>query len=368
MISVKHKLYPTAKQENYLSGCLWSAIGIENWALGQIRNTVSDQVEAFPLACMKPQQLRSVLSRRIKGHSAKCGLPSRLINDCIGAVITTVKKIGISKARCKSARKKNSFYFLGDIKIGRDGRLKLPGIKTTFRMSEQDKFQGRLKKVTLIKKWNGWYAVCVYDEERKPIKCSDSKKAGIDPGLKTAIVLSDGTEHAFPRWYQDRQELLGKLQRKSKHSKRVKALFAKIANKRLDHHHKLSTGLAGEYQKIYWSDDNFKGLIRIKNLGKSYANLGLGAFRDMLQAKLASRADGQGELIKVNSRYSTQTCNACGARTGPKGRSGLGVREWVCRDCGISHDRDRNAAINTLLSGRGASADLRNCISLEQTA
>lgn len=366
MLSVKHKLYPTQKQTRYLSDCLWSAIGIENWVIGQIRQTTEDY---FPLACMKPLQIRSILSKRIKGHSARCGLPSRLLNDCIQAVLTTVKKHGIHRTKWKAARKKNSFYYNGDIKIASDGRLKLPNLKTTLRMSEQDKFQGKLKKVVLMREVSGWYAVCVYDEDRAPIKITDSLKAGIDPGLKTALVLSDGVEYEFPRWYRDSQIMLAKLQRKSKHSKKVKRLHQLIAAKRKDHHHKLTTELAKKYQKIYWSDDGFKGLKQMKNLGKAYSDVSLGSLRDILKAKLASRADGQGELITVSNRYSTQTCSACGVLSGPKGKSGLVERSWKCIDCGTNHDRDVNAAQNTLISGQGVGRkSMELCKSLEIAA
>ncbi len=352
MISIIHKLYPTEKQKAYLNDCLFSAVGIENWCITQIKK---EHEYGFPLARMKPLQIRSILSKKIEGHSKKSGLPSKLLNDCIAAVCESFKRHkNIHKLGFKSIRKKKSFYFNGDIKISKEGRLKLPNIKTTFKMSEMNKFQGQLKKVTLIRKFNGWCACCVYDESRKPIEITDSKEAGIDPGLKTSMTFSDGTEIQFPKFYQKSQQLQAKLQRKSKNSKKVKRLQAQTANKRKDHHHKLSTTIAKEYQKIYWSNDSFKGLIQM--FGKSYANLALGKFRDLLTNKLASRIDGFGELIKVSNRKSTLTCSACLSLTGPTGWSGLGVRNWVCSSCGAAHDRDVNAAINTLISGQGLSA------------
>jgi transposase len=101
-------------------------------------------------------------------------------------------------------------------------------------MSEMNKYQGKLKKVTLIKKYNGWYACCVYDEVRKPIEVKESRTAGIDPGLKTTLVFSDGNEIDFPKWYQEDQKKLAKMQRKSKKSKKVKALHRSIFNRRAE--------------------------------------------------------------------------------------------------------------------------------------
>jgi len=54
---------------------------------------------------------------------------------------------------------------------------------------------------------------------------------------------------------------------------------------------------------------------------------------------------------EVEEAYSTQTCSACNSRTGPKGREGLRIREWVCQQCGTVHQRDVNAAINILAAG-----------------
>ncbi len=59
------------------------------------------------------------------------------------------------------------------------------------------------------------------------------------------------------------------------------------------------------------------------------------------------------EVKEVNENFSTVTCSHCGERTGPKGLSCLGVREWICTSCSTSHHRDVNAATNILLSAQG---------------
>lgn len=78
---------------------------------------------------------------------------------------------------------------------------------------------------------------------------------------------------------------------------------------------------------------------------KAVSDAGWSSFRNMLRYK----AIGHGaEYVEADERYTTQTCSACGARSGPKGRKGLDVREWDCSECGTVHDRDVNAAINIL--------------------
>ncbi len=65
----------------------------------------------------------------------------------------------------------------------------------------------------------------------------------------------------------------------------------------------------------------------------------------------------RGINLEVASRNSTRTCSACGCLSGPTGLAGLSVRTWVCAECGTPHDRDQNAAINTLMAGVGTTLE-----------
>lgn len=59
------------------------------------------------------------------------------------------------------------------------------------------------------------------------------------------------------------------------------------------------------------------------------------------------------QFLEVPSKFSTKTCSACGSLSGPTGYAGLSARQWTCADCGAVHDRDVNAAVNTLIAGVG---------------
>ncbi|WP_370655740.1 zinc ribbon domain-containing protein [Paracraurococcus lichenis] len=85
-------------------------------------------------------------------------------------------------------------------------------------------------------------------------------------------------------------------------------------------------------------------------MAKSVLDAGWSAFRSMLSYKTAMRRGAR--FVETNERHSTQTCSSCGARGGPRGPKGLRVRSWVCDGCGVLHDRDTNAALNILRSGR----------------
>ncbi len=65
------------------------------------------------------------------------------------------------------------------------------------------------------------------------------------------------------------------------------------------------------------------------------------------------------QFLEVPSKYSTKTYSACGSLSGPTGYAGLSVRQWMCSACGAAHDRDVNAAINTLHAGVGTTHERR---------
>lgn len=74
----------------------------------------------------------------------------------------------------------------------------------------------------------------------------------------------------------------------------------------------------------------------------------------MLKTQLHYKSNAMGvEFVEVDEAYTTQACSSCGAlsSSSPKGRAGLGIREWECAECGAKHDRDVNAAINILALG-----------------
>lgn len=169
---------------------------------------------------------------------------------------------------------------------------------------------------------------------------------GIDLGLKDMMVASDGTSVEAQRFYRDLEPALAVAQRAGK-KQRVKSIHAKIANRRKDHLHKLSTSLVRKHQAIFVGDVNAQALAQTP-LAKSVLDAGWSAFRTMLRYK----CDGAGVwFAEVDEKFSTQECSSCQALTGPKGRAGLAVRSWTCPVCGTNHHRDINAALSIRTRG-----------------
>jgi IS605 OrfB family transposase len=141
----------------------------------------------------------------------------------------------------------------------------------------------------------------------------------------------------------------------------MRAIHAKIAARRKDFLHKQSTALVRMYGAIFVGNVNAQALTQTR-AAKSVLDAGWSAFRTMLQYKCD---DAGAWFDEVNEAYSTPTCSACRARSGPKGLEGLRIREWTCA-CGARHHRDVNAAKNILAAGRGRKGreDVKNCLSL----
>lgn len=176
-----------------------------------------------------------------------------------------------------------------------------------------------------------------------------NRSVGIDLGLKDLAVLSTGERIAAPRIYRSTQDRLATAQRARK-KRQVKAIHAKIQNQRKDFLHKITTDIVNRFDHIVVGNVNASALAQT-TMAKSVLDAGWSTLRNNLRYK--SIRNGV-RYEEVNEAYSSQSCSACGSISGPKGREGLAVRQWVCGECGCDHDRDLNASINILARGRQA--------------
>lgn len=198
-----------------------------------------------------------------------------------------------------------------------------------------------------------WYLNAAIQVECAPVAPGDA--VGIDLGLKSLATLSTGEAIEAPRLYRSSEAKLATAQRARKTPKRLRNIHAKIANRRKDFLHKVSARIAKDYALIVVGDVNAKQLAQT-NLAKSVLDAGWSSFKTMLSYKALMHG---GRMIEADERYTTQTCSVCGSLPPqrPKGIAGLGIREWVCDDCGSVHDRDHNAALNILRVGLHALAE-----------
>ena len=119
----------------------------------------------------------------------------------------------------------------------------------------------------------------------------------------------------------------------------------RLANKRKDFLHKLSTNLVKTYDIIVIEDLKSKNMMKNHKLAKAIGNASWYEFRTMLEYKCQWYGK---QLIIVPPHYTSQECSNCHHNSGKKT---LDIREWTCVNCGVHHDRDINAAKNILTKG-----------------
>jgi putative transposase len=187
---------------------------------------------------------------------------------------------------------------------------------------------------------------------------------GIDLGIKTFAVMSDGTKGIAP-CYKALDRKVRKLQKKLARSKKdsnrrhktrlqIAKVHNQIADIRKDFLHKLSTKIVSENQTIVLEDLNVSGMIKNRKLSRAISQQGWREFRVLIEAK----AQKYGRKFVVISRWepTSQVCSDCGYRWG---KIDLSVRSVLCLSCGTEHDRDENASINIEMVGTGHRHDLK---------
>jgi len=192
----------------------------------------------------------------------------------------------------------------------------------------------------ILGRW--WVCFCIEVADKTPM---GKREVGIDLGLKTLATLSDGTKFTNLRHQAAWAQRLARAQRAG-NKRQVKAIHIRIANSRKDHLHKTTTRLAARYAFIAVGNVNAKRLAQTW-IAKSVLDAGWSTFRSFLRYKSPG-------CVEVDEKFTTQTCSVCHAHRGPKGIAGLGMRFWVCPECGAHHSRDVNSARAILEVGRSA--------------
>jgi putative transposase len=220
----------------------------------------------------------------------------------------------------------------------------------------------QLTTVTLSRDTAGRYFVSILlEEDIAPLPITTGQ-VGIDLGLHDIVVLDSGEKVGNPRFFSQDETRLAKAQRRlakkqrgsknrDKARRRVARIYARIADRRRDFTHKLSTRLIRENQTVCIESLRVKAMVKHPTLAKAIHDVGWGEFVRQLEYK----ADWYGRtLIKIDRWYpSSKRCHACGHILDSLS---LDIRQWACPACGIVHDRDVNAAKNILAVGRTVSA------------
>jgi putative transposase len=348
MIQIQLKLKLSRAQEALLDQWLWHLTAVWNWAIRKLEQDAKDGIY------YSPQDFQNLLA----DHCKKLGIPSHVIQGILSSAHLAWKRCFkklAKKPRLKGKRNKlNSMPFPDPFRAPKEGRITIPGLKSV-RFHKQAIPEGTIKCGRIVKRASGWYLGLFIDAKPEAIPHKDNLRVGIDPGFKHVITLSTGEKKEHPGELEQSEARLAQAQR-GRDKRLATRLHERISNQRKDRNHKLSRELVERCSEIYFSDDNYKAIAR--SFGKSVASSSHAGLRRMLDYKCRT---GGRRYVEVPSRHSTRTCSACGCLSGPTGYAGLSVRQWVCSECGAEHDRDINAAINTLIVGVGRTHEGGSC-------
>jgi len=350
-----YRLYPSKPQVRLLENTLETCRRFYNQCLAQRR----DAYQQHGVSVGKYQQLATVKEQKALNPYAK-GIHSHVLQvvvaDLDKAFQAFFRRVKAGEdpgyPRFKGRNRFCSFGFKeygNGFKIDRR-RLRLSGIgRIAVRWHRP--LIGTIKTVRIISKAGLWYACFACDVEAEPLEPT-GEEIGIDVGVVSLITTSNGEKTANPRWYRIEQRKLRVLQRRVARRKkggknRRKAVLAlqrqheRIANRRKDFLNKLSHGLIERYDRIALEDLRITNMARNPHLAKSILDAGWG----YLVQHLTSKAEEAGRVVcLVEPRYTSKSCSQCGHVF-----ESLSLSDrWIDCGCGLSLDRDHNAAINIL--------------------
>ncbi len=277
----------------------------------------------------------------------------------------TGEKIGHPKFKSKKRSKESytTHNINNNIKIDfEEKKIKLPKIKTRIVYRDKRTFDEQIRQVTVSKTKSGEYYVSILVEQEREVKIKteikEEKIQAFDMSFLKFLVATEN-EYQNPRFYRNEekrlQRLHRRLSRKEKGSKnRTKARidlarkYQQIKDRKKDWTHKLTHELSKEYDAIILENLNIEGM---KQFNKGHAktvtlDFSWGQFVRVLRYKMAQ----QGKHLVLVDRFfpSSKLCSNCDCKYDDLK---LSERKWTCQECGVEHDRDRNAAKNLLKEG-----------------
>ena len=344
----KFKLKPNKEQEILISKNIGSCRFLYNQMLAERRDKYKEEFNFLKEAeSTSLQQTRIDLEQSYKNFFRKIKLHQKV------------------SLKFKSRKNpKQSFRVINDISNNRstkririqDNCIKIPKIGfVKFKKSRE--VEGKIKSVTISKNILNQYYVSIFCEVEITKLPKIDKDVGIDLGIKDFCITSDNKKEPNPKYLKKSELKLKKAQqtlsrrkkdsqRREKARKKVFKVHQKIANQRLDFLHQLSTKLINENQVVCLENLSVGNMLKNHKLAKSIADCSWSKFVEFLKYK----ADWYGRILVQIDKFfpSSKLCNNCG---NIKEDLKLDDREYFCNSCGITIDRDYNAALNILKEG-----------------
>lgn len=253
---------------------------------------------------------------------------------------------------------RQSYQYQQNVKVNfQNNTIFIPKVKNV-KASISCPFKGQIKTCTVSKTATGKYFISILVDNKadlpaKPL-ITEQSTIGIDVGIKSFVVASDGRQFEPNRKLKDNLKRLQCIQRRAsrkakgssnrkKANKRVATLHERIANERLDYIHKITHALTHDNQvgSIVIENLNVSGLLKNEKLAQAISDVSFGKFFEVLKYK----CEWYGKNLIIIDRWapSSKRCSCCGAIND---ELTLADREWTCTECGAHHERDHNASKN----------------------
>ena len=351
MIAYKYKLYQT-KRTKYLDAMLREASFVWNHALALQKRYYRTFGKYISVVAMQRHYAKRIKRNLLHAHTTQ-----ELLQRLDEAYKRFFKKLAKRPPKFKKARDFTSFVFKSSGGFALNGNtVTINRIRKRFKFSYSRPYEGRVKRVAFKRSPLGeYYVIITTDAEPKAYgKTHNGASVGIDFGLKTYLVMSDGTTVENPQFLKSE---LSNVRRKSRSLSKCKKgsnnrqrrrmdlcrEFEHITNKRNDFQWKLAHELCRRYDYIFLEDLSLMGMTHL--WGRKMSDLA----HAELVGKLEYVARKYGVTVHKIDRFypSSKTCECGYVNKGLK----LSDREWVCPKCGKVNDRDLNASENILRRG-----------------
>ena len=352
-IAYKYRIYPNVEQKIFFAKCFGCVRFFYNKSLsdmneiykstGKFKNiTPASYKEDYPF--LKEVDSLALSNAQLNRNTAFKGFFNH--------------KTAFPKYKSKRNDQSYTTNNQGSVKFSNNDRyISIPKCQR-IRIKMHRDFEGTIKSITVSRTTdNKYYISLLVESEIKPLKES-TRTVGLDLGLKSLIVDSNGHKYKNHKYLTKSQDKLAREQRKlskmvkgsnNRNKQRIKVarLYKKINNQRNDYLHKLSKHIIDENQVICIEDLKVKDMMQNKGLARVISDVSWSRLVSMLVYKASWY---KRTVIKVPKDYpSSQLCHICGYKNSIT--KSLNIRKWTCPECGTIHDRDINAAKNILSKG-----------------
>ena len=388
-MSYKFRIYPTKEQEEQLFKTIGCARLMYNLFLDSYNKLYADYKKGILTEKDYKEAKKRLLVSTFKQDknydflkevdSLALGYSYRHITQAFSNAFTgranfpNFKSKGKSKwsyTTCRASKNAKN------LRLEKGGWLVLPKIPGRVRITVSKNPKGVLVSATITKNRSGkWFVSLSYEQHvEAPVFIDNlgcmANPIGLDLGVKDLAITSDGDVFENPKHARKAKKKLARidksLSRKREQAKKdgrkledcknyqkckIKRARAheKVKNQREDGLHKATSTLIKNHDFVAVEDLSASNLMKNHKLAFALGDVSWHSFSTKLEYKAAR----SGKTIQVIDRFfaSTQICSECKEKSGPRGLSQLNVREWTCYNCGVTHDRDVNAARNILAKG-----------------